>query len=119
MRILLVEDEPQLRRTLQALLVEEGHDVGEAEAYHVAEAMLAAPAGWDAVVTDVRLPGPGDGVKLAAKAESMGTPALLITGHPEEILALSARGIRHLMKPFPLQALLDWLTQVSSSLRPA
>ena len=61
-RVLIVEDEPDLRTLLQQILVPP-HDVVSAPDGMVACAKLEA-AGFDVVLTDVRMPGP-NGFELA------------------------------------------------------
>ena len=63
-RILLVEDQANVRRSMSLLLERDGHSVIEAAT--VAEALrLADTTPLDVVVTDVRIDGSGsDGVRL-------------------------------------------------------
>ena len=112
MRILLVEDHPAVLTTLADVLRDGGHEVGAAATFEAANSLLIAPSDWDALITDVLLPGGGDGLGLASKAEWLGIPCLIVTGHPDQMIALSATGLRYLTKPFSVNLLLGWLTRL-------
>jgi FixJ family two-component response regulator len=86
-QILLVEDDPAVRRSLQLLLRGHGYEV---RAYASGTAMLADPTSAQAVglVADYRIPGV-DGLEILASLRSrdwMG-PAVLITAHPSAHLS--------------------------------
>jgi CheY-like chemotaxis protein len=85
MKVLLVDDEPGIRLGLAALLRRKGHDVHTAADCAEAQALLCAAA-FDVVVTDWRLP---DGLAAAFLADCP-APALVVSGHPEEVQALPA-----------------------------
>ena len=91
--VLLVEDEPLLRSTLQRTLEFYGYEVESVEGGMAAQAALAC-GGFDLLLTDVSLGGAVDGFQLAfwARDRLPGLPMVLISG-----LALSA----------PPRALLD------------
>jgi DNA-binding response OmpR family regulator len=75
-RILLVEDDANLRETLGEVLRDEGYSVAVAETVAAAEAMLAA-ASFDLVVLDVMLPD-GDGYALCASIRRQGKRARVL-----------------------------------------
>jgi CheY-like chemotaxis protein len=82
-RVLLVEDEPIVRLELAETLRAAGYRVVEcATAWEAAE-ILAAGQPVDALVTDVRTPGPIDGLELArrARARDAAMPIVVISGH--------------------------------------
>jgi FixJ family two-component response regulator len=86
-QILLVEDDPAVRRSLQLLL----HGYGfEARAYASGTAMLADSTCIQAVglVADYRIPDI-DGLEIlsALRARHWNGPALLVTAHPSAHLA--------------------------------
>lgn len=64
-RVLLVEDEPLVRRSTAALLADDGFEVAEAGGYDDALALLGAEPETGIVVTDVNLDGSPDGLALA------------------------------------------------------
>jgi DNA-binding response OmpR family regulator len=110
MRILLVEDLPDLRDVMAEFLREEGHSVAEAHDRDSALSALTAPAECDAIIVDVVLPG-ATGLEIAGFVQEAGTPVLLYTGHPASMSLLEAQGIRHLRKPFPLADIVTWLAE--------
>ena len=56
------------------------------------------------LVSDTMLPG-GDGIDLVALAKTKGIEALLITGHPAPMQAMTSSGDPYLAKPFTPDAL--------------
>ena len=81
-RILLVDDEPQVRATLAMGLRDRGHVVEEASGGLVALACLKAGQEFDLIVTDLAMPGM-NGLELLREAREHhpGMPALLVTGY--------------------------------------
>lgn len=79
-RILLSEDDPAVRRSIQLLLVSRGYDV---RAYTSASALLSDPLVHSAIglVADYRMPDV-DGITMLQRLRAAGWPgvALLITG---------------------------------------
>ena len=81
-RVLLVEDEPTVRRTLARLLRRLGYDVVEAANGHDALARLKAGPMPDVLLTDVIMPGGMAGTELAtlARQQHPELPMVFITG---------------------------------------
>jgi DNA-binding NtrC family response regulator len=102
-RILVVDDEVNLRAVLKGLLVREGYSVDEAA--DGASGLAAARAkGFAAVITDLRMPGL-DGMELLSslKSEQPELPVILLTAHGDVSRAVEAmrRGaFDFLTKPF-------------------
>ena len=102
-RILVVDDEVNLRAVLKGLLVREGYSVEEAA--DGASGLAAARAkGFAAVITDLRMPGL-DGMELLSslKSEQPELPVILLTAHGDVSRAVEAmrRGaFDFLTKPF-------------------
>lgn len=109
MRILVVEDEPDLRRQLKAALTdigyvvdeaadgEEGHYLGENEAY-------------DAIVLDIGLP-VMDGISVLERwrKADLKTPVLILTARDrwsDKVAGLDAGADDYLVKPFRMEELL-------------
>ncbi|RIK95503.1 MAG: DNA-binding response regulator [Proteobacteria bacterium] len=109
MRILVVEDEPDLRRQLKAALTdigyvvdeaangEEGHYLGENEAY-------------DAIVLDIGLP-VMDGISVLERwrKADLKTPVLILTARDrwsDKVSGLDAGADDYLVKPFRMEELL-------------
>ncbi|MBI4390413.1 MAG: response regulator [candidate division NC10 bacterium] len=108
-RVLIVEDDPEMRRLLADFLREEG--IGVAEAADVTEALRwVSEERFDGVILDKNLPD-GSGLDLLPRlaARFPGLPVILITafGDPWIRHEASARGASALLlKPFSLDDLL-------------
>lgn len=110
-RIVLAEDDLELRRLLAQVLRRDGHEVVEVADGAELLALLAmraalGTAGVDLVITDVRMPRT-DGLQALREIRAAGwrVPVVLITAFPEpDLLArASLLGIAHLLaKPFEL-----------------
>ena len=109
-RILVVDDEPGVRRLLTRSLVSAGLIAIEADdgtsALRIVE---ASDHVFDILVTDIRMPRMG-GLELAAKMReiSPSTDILYMSGHGDPFTAEEVKGgARFLQKPFTLDLLLD------------
>ena len=108
-RVLVVDDDPPLRRMLERTLVAEGFQVtvaGDGGAALV-QAERAAP---DVIVLDVTMPGL-DGLAVCRRLRSKGlpTPILMLTARdtvPDRVAGLEAGADDYLVKPFAVQELL-------------
>jgi DNA-binding response OmpR family regulator len=109
-RVLLVEDEPNLRLTLEDNLLAEGHQVATAATAAQANAALAHDAALEVVVLDVLLPdGDGYAVCRALRAAGHGARVLMLTSRALEddvVTGLSAGADDYLVKPYRLRELL-------------
>lgn len=108
MRLLLVEDDPDLGPLLLARLQEEGH-VADLVADGEEALWLAGEQDYDVVVLDVDLPG-RDGVSVcrALRSRADHTPVLMLTGRgalEERVEGLDAGADDYLPKPFHLAEL--------------
>ena len=106
-RVLVVDDEADLRELLELTLVGMGLDVDCAADLSSARRLIAATA-FDLCITDMRLPD-GDGVSLISEisALSPNTPVAVITafGSAENaVAALKAGAFDYLSKPVGLDA---------------
>lgn len=107
MKILVVDDDGLVRRSLKRMLAIDGHDVIEAGTEAVAVAVIAGSAKPDCVLSDLRLGhGSGSGLGVMAAAAQHGVPAALITSHAEA--EIEAR-YTVLLKPFNLASLRETL----------
>lgn len=110
-RLLLVEDNDALRRGIARALEDAGSEVDRATHGEDAVARLRDPevAPYDAVITDLRLPGVGGMEVLdAAKAREARTAVLLMTAYGSVETAVEAmrRGaFDFIQKPFDLEQL--------------
>ena len=108
-RVLVVDDDPPLRRMLARTLTAEGYSVTVAAdgGAALAEAERAAP---DVIVLDVAMAGL-DGLAVARRLRSKGnaTPILMLTARdavPDRVAGLEAGADDYLVKPFAVQELI-------------
>jgi len=108
-RVVVVDDEPAVRRMMVNALRRAGYQVREAESADAALRLLEFAPGLDALVSDVRMPGM-NGPELHAQIERLHgpVPVLFVTGHPETQLE-EHPGTRVLLKPFRATALVEAL----------
>ena len=110
-RMLLAEDDDDLREIIAGRMRQDGFEVLEACSGHEALALLHAQDPTDAIdllVSDVRMPGcSGIDIARELRARSQSTPVLLITSHPDAAVLAAARVLHAdvLAKPFRLERL--------------
>ena len=108
-RVLVVDDDPPLRRMLERTLVAEGFDVATAQ--DGGAALVAAErAAPDVIVLDVAMPGL-DGMAVCRRLRSKGlpTPILMLTARdavPDRVAGLEAGADDYLVKPFAVSELI-------------
>ena len=103
-RVLVVEDEFLIRSMLSEELREAGYHV--IEACDAAEALLVfETVKPDLIISDVRMPGPLDGLDLLARVRetSPALPVIIISGHESPSQALIEGATRFLAKPYRLE----------------
>jgi DNA-binding response OmpR family regulator len=108
-RLLLVEDEERLARSLCVGLRDEGYAVDHARDGDEA-LWLAAPGRHDALILDLRLPGIG-GLEVCRRLRARGdaVPVLVLTAcdaTPEVVAGLDAGADDYVTKPFSFDELL-------------
>ena len=109
MRILVVDDEPAVRRSVRSALTLEGYEVRLAR--EGAEALdVLASEHVDAVVLDLLMPGV-DGLEVCRRLHAEGdpTPVLMLTVRnlvSDRVAGLDAGADDYLTKPFSLEELL-------------
>jgi two-component system OmpR family response regulator len=108
MRVLVIEDEPELRRVLAQALREDGYAVDEAAD---GEDGLFKATSWDydAVVLDLLLPRLDGWSLLARLRRQRKTPVLILTARDavnDRVRGLDAGADDYLVKPFDLAELL-------------
>ncbi len=109
MRILIIEDEITLNRTLQEGLTDFGYQVDSAENYKDAEYFIDI-RNYDLVLTDWMLPD-GDGIELCkiVKNRSSRTAVVILSARDDkdsEIEALKSGADDYIKKPFDFDILL-------------
>jgi DNA-binding response OmpR family regulator len=108
-RLLLVEDEPELRTMLETLLTEEGYLVdGAADGQRALH--LGLTRHYDVIVLDRKLPGI-DGLDVVGRWRRSGrsAPVLVLSAlgtPPERVAGLDAGAEDYLSKPFDIDELL-------------
>jgi two-component system alkaline phosphatase synthesis response regulator PhoP len=118
-RILLVEDEPGLRLTLQDRLQAEGYGVETASEGDEGFAK-ASGGGFDLIILDVMLPNRG-GIDICRDLRQAGhhTPILMVTARSQtvdKVLGLKIGADDYLTKPFEM---LELLARIEALLRRA
>jgi two-component system KDP operon response regulator KdpE len=101
-RVLLIEDDPQIRRFLRAALGENGYDVFEAETGHqgLSEASASRP---DVILLDLGLPDIDGLAVLEGLRSWTATPIIVISARGQEdakVAALDRGADDYLVKPF-------------------
>ena len=107
-RILVVDDEPKVRRLLTDHLTAEGHRVATCETFEEAAGALERDA-VELLITDVRLPG-RSGLDLLRHARRLQPelPCVVITAYgsvSDAVRAVKLGAADYLEKPFALDAL--------------
>jgi ActR/RegA family two-component response regulator len=111
LRMLFVDDEPNIRLTLPQILRMHGHDVDVAAT--VAEALAAIQTKtFDVLISDLNIGNPGDGftVVSAMRRTQPACITLILTGYPGFETALQAIRSQvddYLVKPTEIQRLVD------------
>jgi DNA-binding response OmpR family regulator len=105
-RVLLVEDDETLRRSIARALVAHGHTVSEAADFEAARARLECEQP-DVLILDINLPDATGWDVLREAAITPDTAVVMLTGTPVSPKRLAEfRPAAYLPKPFPLAALL-------------
>ena len=114
-RILLVEDDDSVRRSLQLLLISQGYDV---RAYRTGTGLAADPEAIKAVclVADLIMP-ESDALQLLHDLRGAGWsgPAILISGHLTDEWASQAKAAGYaavLPKPIGETVLVGWIARL-------
>ncbi|MFH1746803.1 MAG: sigma-54 dependent transcriptional regulator [Planctomycetota bacterium] len=121
-RILVVDDEPLKRITLQIELSEQGFEVFEAADAEVARQFIDTEP-LDAVISDVRMPGTS-GIDLLTyiKQKCPETGVILMTAYAAvdtAVLAIKRGAYDYITKPFTTRELLVKLEKLLAGTRPA
>lgn len=123
LKVLLVEDDPQVGDLVAAMLEELGHHVTRADGVEPALVQLAEKEPFDLMLTDLVMPGGRSGLDLARLASeiSPGLPVILSSGYTGEALeAVNEAPWPLLKKPYSAEALASALAQaVGAEAQPA
>jgi len=111
LRILVVDDEPEVGFTVKMMLKFDGHEV---ETSHSGREALALFEGrpFDLVLTDFAMPEmKGDQLAAAIKTRAPQQPVILLTAYPGAVPVSTP--VDHILgKPFQLQHLRDAISKV-------
>ena len=112
-RILVVDDEPQVRKPISIMLTKDGYEVVEAEDGEDAIRLLNTGDNAlmvDTILCDIRMPKiNGDEAIMYFRSQYPTIPVVVITGYPDVELAVSLmrQGVRdYLVKPVSKEELL-------------
>lgn len=123
-RILVVEDDAEIRMLLEQLLSDEGYTVTSTpdgpSALNQLTSGIATP---DVILTDYNLPGGMNGIDVVAeirKSRKANVPAIVLTGDisTKTLAHISSANVIHLNKPITLQAVTSLIRRLLES-RPA
>jgi DNA-binding response OmpR family regulator len=108
MRVLVVEDDPELSAVLESGLSEHGFQIARETTFAAARSR-ATLGTFDVIVLDVMLPG-GNGFDLcrALRTRNIGTPVLMLTARDtvdDRVRGLEAGADDYLTKPFAFREL--------------
>jgi signal transduction histidine kinase len=107
LRVLLVDDHPEVRSATLGMLEDLGHQVTAASLGSEALKLLSAKGGCDLLITDYAMPHLS-GTELIGKARKLvpGLPSMIITGYADnDALAGRFGDVIVLPKPFTLESL--------------
>ncbi len=106
-RVLVAEDDDDVRLLVVTLLRKDGHDVCEAcNGHELLERLARSHQPPDAIVTDIRMPGiDGLSVLMGLRDTGWATPLVLISAHVDDEVrarAIELRADALFQKPFEL-----------------
>ena len=111
--ILLVEDEGLIRMTLSEMLEEAGYAVTEAVNGDEARTLIRDVDAFDALLTDIQMPGVADGIDVARDFHQRHpkSPVVFMTGRPDMLSRVGRLAATEalLRKPFGPRQMLDAL----------
>jgi DNA-binding response OmpR family regulator len=115
MRVLIIEDDPQVARLLARQLVNEGCEATTAGSAEEA-IRLAGLEPFQLIMTDINLPGMNGLEAIGPLKRAGGAPILVMTGRPDAEFALDARmlgAIGLIAKPFDSGVIKGYLRDLS------
>lgn len=107
-RVLVVDDEPQIRRVLRATLTEEGYEVDDARTGEDALRAVREHR-FDLILLDINMPGMG-GIEACRQIRQSSEVAIIMLtvrdSEEDKVAALDAGADDYVMKPFSMPELL-------------
>ncbi|MGA3093517.1 MAG: response regulator [Terriglobales bacterium] len=122
-KVLLVDDNDQLRRVLQRVLENNNFEVVPAASVTEALTQIVAQK-FDVLITDLHMPGPGDGFSVVTAMRHAQPEALtlVVSGFPDVQGAMSAillQADEVLVKPFDVKKLAELIRQKKQESKPS
>jgi CheY-like chemotaxis protein len=120
-RVLVVEDNEEVRRAVVAMLAGWGYRVTSAENPDVAAAILEKDPAFDLLFTDIVMPGTLSAIELAALAQRLrpGIAVLLTSGYARDLIPMQDRPDYPIIsKPYRGEELMAKLRGVLGAYRP-
>jgi CheY-like chemotaxis protein len=117
-RVLVVEDEQNIRFLVAIVLQQKGYEVVEAESGPEALEILNQDDRFDAILSDLRMPKMDALMYIEAlKREVPRIPVIIMSAHTTSAWAKEAvqQGVACLQKPFTRQQLVDILQNMTST----
>ena len=115
LRILLVDDHPEVRSTTAAILADLGHEIVEAASGNEALAALqSGDCSYDVMISDYAMPNLS-GTEFLRKARELcpGVPAMIITGYAQpEAISDRPEDVEIVQKPFTQRKLATALSRI-------
>ncbi|HZV84808.1 MAG TPA: response regulator [Brevundimonas sp.] len=110
--ILVVEDEVLIRWMVSETLRDAGYAVIEAVNGDEALAIIAGEVRVDLVFSDVKMPGPVNGLALLGviKTSSPDLPVIITSGHCDPALALAGGAADFVRKPYDMETVTALIT---------
>jgi signal transduction histidine kinase/ActR/RegA family two-component response regulator len=120
-RVLLVEDNEEVAASTGELLRDAGYTVERVAGADEARRRLESGASYDAVLSDIRMPGAIDGIALAAwwKERQGAAPIVLMTGYSAELRQAFKLGLEVIPKPSSPETILGSLAKAMTAPEPA
>jgi DNA-binding NtrC family response regulator len=109
-RILLVEDDPDVRELLEGVLLDADYAVDATDTVKGGRALLDSRS-YDLLLTDGRLPD-GTGIMVADRAHEIGMKVLMITGYFHEFADQQRPHLEILSKPLRPSQLITAIERV-------
>ena len=114
--VLVVEDDPLIREALAEALKDAGFFVHEAGGADDATRTLGEKDDVRVVITDVRMPGPMDGVGLARwmRGHAPGVPLILTSGFPmrPDLASINPAIVIVVNKPYTPDEVVGWVSSI-------
>lgn len=116
LRLLLVEDTPEVAAATAGLLEARGHAVTLANGAESALAALQGEARFDLVLSDLVMPGEMDGLALARAIRRIWPelPVLLVSGYSDAAGEAAREGFPLLLKPVPAETLVAEIARLAA-----